>query len=580
MKRAGLFLTVALCALGRSAACDDMISSSLASVRDCLVLQDFSEAVARAKALEQSYPGDLAVRKIKIEALSAAGEEEGMIASWQSLEALNHEAAYERQVLETLCWGVLSPAARSTLPSTQMISLMAVAYTQDANALTPLMRALQGSNIPLRAMAIHWVPRYRDAPLCEALLHLLKEETVWSLRLEVIRALGAMQLKQALEPLKALVADMQTPLEERRLATIAIASILDDIDIVELQELVASKRAGLRELAAVLLTYHDKSQYLECLAPLLTDMRAEVQMSALNALASFPKAWPNEGDVEAKVRLLLESPQWEVALTAAWALARRHDDEALLILKEAAKSPLQERALLAASMLSSLGAYSFAATQEVAKENSDLFVRATLAMGWMGQRVALQEAATCLKAVLATEERLQLKRGKNPVFEFLAPSEVFLAAHIPNYPEVVNQKTRLELVNRLALIQDPESIALARAFLAQKTAGVAGMAGELILAEGEEGMIPLVSELLDDPDKKIRLQAALLLGLWGRDVAAIKTLEEMYGESDKEARVQILAILGEIGDTSCLDFLLKVLQDPFRTTRVIAASSILRILHG
>lgn len=578
MMRAHLFVALALCTLGQGAAAH--ANTSVASVRDCLTVRDFTEAVARACDLEKSFPDDLAVRAIKIEALAAAGQEEEMIAAWRALEALDYEAASERAVLETLCWGVLLPAVHSMLPSTQMVSLMAVAYTQDANALPPLVRALQGSNIPLRGMAIHWVPRYRDAPLCSELLRLLDEESVWSLRLEVIRALGAMQYRQALEPLKALVADPKTPLEEKRLASVAIASILDDIDREDLQELVASPRAGLRELAAALLVYHDKSQYLECLLPLLEDVQAGVQMIALTAMATFPRAWPQDSDVEGKVRALVNSQPWEVSLTAAWALARRYDDEALSVLKEAAKSPVQEKALLAASMLSTLGAYSFAATQEVAKENSDIFVRSTLAMGWIGQRVALEKAAAYLKAVLATEDRVQIKRGKNPNFEFLAPSDVFLAAHIPNYPEVVNQKTRLELVNRLALIQDPEALLLARAFLSQKTAGVVGMAGELILAEGEEGMIPIVRDLLEDPDKKIRLQAALLLGLWGRDTEAIKTLEEMYGDSDKEMRVQILAVMGEIGDPSCLPFLLKVLQDPFRTTRVIAASSILRILHG
>jgi HEAT repeat protein len=97
----------------------------------------------------------------------------------------------------------------------------------------------------------------------------------------------------------------------------------------------------------------------------------------------------------------------------------------------------------------------------------------------------------------------------------------------------------------------------------------------LLLTEGDENAVRIVTALLEHPTPKVQLQAALLLALWNQDPKSIKVLQERYTTSDFNTKMQILEALGRLGDKSTLPFLNERLYEPSQTLRVVAACAIL-----
>jgi HEAT repeat protein len=150
---------------------------------------------------------------------------------------------------------------------------------------------------------------------------------------------------------------------------------------------------------------------------------------------------------------------------------------------------------------------------------------------------------------------------------------------IPNYPEAVNQLTRLEVLEVLAMLHYPQAQEAIKAFLKERRWGVTGMASALLLTEGDETAVDLVKGLLNDPDKEVRLQAALILAVWGREEDVVKQLQDAYVSVDRDLKGQILEGIGRVGSASSLPFLAERLQDPFPTLRIIAAAATLECLY-
>ena len=150
---------------------------------------------------------------------------------------------------------------------------------------------------------------------------------------------------------------------------------------------------------------------------------------------------------------------------------------------------------------------------------------------------------------------------------------------IPNHPEQINQITRLEVLNILAVMKYPQAQNAVRNFLQQRTWGVTGMAAALLLTEGDESAIALVEDLLKDPDKKVKMQAALILSLWGGGEKAIAVLQQGYDTADREMKERILEGVGRIGASSTIPFLVDKLREPYQSLRIIAAAALLECLY-
>ena len=167
----------------------------------------------------------------------------------------------------------------------------------------------------------------------------------------------------------------------------------------------------------------------------------------------------------------------------------------------------------------------------------------------------------------------------NPLFRSLAPSRVKHIEQVPNYPLVVDQMVRLDLLSMLSVMRYPKSQEAIKGFLQSQNWGVTGSAVVALIEEGDEEALSMVRELLGDPDQKIRVQAAFILALLGSDPEAVKVLQEAYPNVDREMKVQILEALAHIGAPESIPFLMNILKEPFQVLRVVAASALIQCLN-
>ena len=137
----------------------------------------------------------------------------------------------------------------------------------------------------------------------------------------------------------------------------------------------------------------------------------------------------------------------------------------------------------------------------------------------------------------------------------------------------MTQEQIIEAVEKMTVL---ELNALVKAI--EEKWGVSAAAAATLLEEGDEEAFSLVRSLLTEEDQKIRIQAALILGLFGSDPAAIKVLQEAYPTANRELKVHILEALGHIGDPQSVPFLVEILKEPFQMMRVVAASALIQSL--
>jgi HEAT repeat protein len=200
-----------------------------------------------------------------------------------------------------------------------------------------------------------------------------------------------------------------------------------------------------------------------------------------------------------------------------------------------------------------------------------------LAFGLLGQRIETEAACSALFEGLTEEKKRWM--WIEDEFHTLAPSKLKYDETIPNYPEEVNQLVRLEVLSVLAIFKYPKAQEAIKRFLQERTWGVSGLASALLLTEGDESSIELVQELLKDPQPKVRIQAALILALWGEGENALSVLQEAYATADRDLKERILEGVGRIGSLNSIAFLVEKLGEPYQNLRVIAASALLQCLY-
>jgi HEAT repeat protein len=241
---------------------------------------------------------------------------------------------------------------------------------------------------------------------------------------------------------------------------------------------------------------------------------------------------------------------------------------------------LPENRRMAAAALASVGARGIGLSVKTLKESLDPYVRANIALGLLGQRVEVKGCCDFLYEFLQTEKRMwMIDKRPNPLFSILAPSQVRHNDQIPNYPEAQDQMTRLTLVSLLALVDDPRALAALKTFLQRKGWGISGVAAATLLHEGDESALEVVKQLVNDPDPNVRMQACLVLAMFGKDESVIRDLQGAYAGADHEKKLHILEALGKIGNTQSFSFLVGVLREPFPILRVAAAAALIQSVN-
>ncbi|MGE3954643.1 MAG: HEAT repeat domain-containing protein [Parachlamydiales bacterium] len=541
---------------------------------DCLrQIGDTERAVELARYYLEKEPNDPEKERELIRSLAAHrvdGEAARLVRDYFSRYQEDWELA------ERVAWASLGKGGGSSSLATRVAALVGAVATNDIQAVDLLLTALKSKEATLRGVALELAPRLRDRPIQQEVERLVRTERVRSVRIAAIRSAALMQMEQ-LEPLmREIVADKRASTEERLAAVVAAAELMEDVSDGDLNFLATHPRAGMRMLACEAIALLDRRDRLDLLPPLLADSRPDVRLSALSCAALFWEEIPLE-----RIEPLLKDPDSGVAITAAYVMTLKAPERGRGAFAKYLKSKRPDEARMAAAALAQAGTKGVPLAQEMLRTHSDPYVKATLALGLLGQRVSIQEALAHLYTFCMKEPELWMwKTYGNGRFRALAPSNLGLTPRLAGAREAVDQMARLEILSLLALFEHPRAEAAIKKFLKSSSWGVSGVAAMTLLEEGEpEEALEVVRGLLKDPDEKIRVQAALGLALWGGDPSAAGVLEGAYPAADRELKIQLLEALGKIGSRSSLPFLLERLDEPFDTLRVLAASALIQCLN-
>ncbi|MES2273129.1 MAG: M24 family metallopeptidase [Chlamydiota bacterium] len=513
-----------------------------------LLIEDPDSALNEASMLAVKFPDSLTAGKTLVEALAANGHEEEALDLWNRLSANHPDLLHDRHLLEELSWGVLKKGIQSTQYGIRLAAMIGTYLTHDVRAVPILLKMMRDSNAVIRSIAVQMASSYRDAPLKDEIARLMNHEKVWMVRLEVIKAVGMLRMKELAGHLKALIQSDKTTYEERQLAIGALLEIYDEISLAELKDLARSNRAGLRHLACSIAAHFEMKEAKSEIFRLIQDTHPNVRIAALNAFGLFYR----EGISLQEAKDLLSAPLKDsdpaVAITAAWA-ALLIDPELGGNLDVWLQDSLAENRRLAAAALAATGSRGASLAVKVLKTSLDSYVKANVALGLLGQRIEVERCCDMIYDFLQTEKRTWMWDTRpNPLFQILAPSQVRHIDQIPNYPEAIDQMTRLNLVSLLALVEDPRAVPALKTFLMRKSWGITGVAAATLLQEGDETALEIVRNLLEDSDPNIRLQACLVLAMFGKESSVVRELQGAYASAEHEKKLHILEALGRIGN--------------------------------
>ncbi len=542
-----------------------------------MTIKDYALAIEEAEQALILYPHSASLHENYIRALAKSGDERKLIQAWDIYIQHFPEKVLNRDLIEEMAWGILHKASHSSSIIMREMALLAAFFSQDAKGVSILNQGIHDSNYAVRAVAVKLASQFRDHKLLLEMKRLFKEEKVWIVRQQILKAIGSMKIHSLKPDLEALIASDESLAAEKALAIDSLLELLETINRSEIQRLSSSNRAGLRQLACQAIAYFQSLRDLDQLLLLAEDPHPDVRREAFQAIGQLR---PNE-QVEKVFSLARKGTQdlnYQVALSAAWLLTLYAPKEGQQVFLRLLNDGRREVRALAAAALTATGYYGIELTIHQYRMHPDPYVRLNLALGLVGQRQVIEESSAYLKQMLISEK------------EKWSTLEVGLFRAILNKPskntddglttpEIDNQLLRLELLNLLGILQTPGTQQAIREYLIERSWEISATAAALLLTEGDEAAIDLVQKLLDDPISRVRLQAALILSLWSREENAIQVLEEGYSNSDWELKAKILEGLGRIGSTRSVPFLIKVLKEPSQTLRLIAAMALIQCLN-
>ncbi len=441
-----------------------------------------------------------------------------------------------------------------------------------------LIKMMRDSNAVVRSVAVQMAAQYQDAPLKDEIARLMREEKIWMVRLEVIRTAGALRMKELGSELTRLIQSEKTTYEERVNAIEALCHMYDEIDLSKWLVFAKSNRAGMRHLACSIALHFKLDNANSEILQLIHDPHPDVRIAALNALGLFYRNMNSLAEIQEHLKAVLEDSCPEVAITAAWAAIVSGMDAAPFFLKWL-NSPLSENRRFAAAVLSSTGNLGAPIASRVLKESQDPYVLANLALGMLSLRKEISLSCDILYQFSQDKRMWMWDTRPNPLFQVLAPSQVRHVDHIPNYPEAIDQMTRLNIISLLALVEDKRAPDALKSFLKKKTWGITGVAAATLLQEGDETSLDVVKELLNDTDPDVRLQACFVLAMFGRDESVIRDLQGAYASADHDKKLHILESMGHVGGIESFHFLLSAFKEPFPILRVAAAAALIQSIH-
>lgn len=557
---------------------DDFSKKCVQRIHAHLLIHDTVSAIQEASDSLTLYPDSAEIWRAYICALSKSDDEKEMMAAWKKYAAKFPDAYDDREPIEAMAWGVIEKGERTSNPLIRLYAIIGAFFSQDAKGIDILSRHIADNNTCIRGAAIKLASELHDAKLCDAVQLAFRKERNPKVRAEVIKAIGNMKIKSAKDDLFTIVADSKSSAEEKAAAIQAIVGLLDTANRDEVRALAFNDRAGLRVIACKIVLLFDLLNEIDLVYPLLKDPCSEVRSAAIGTLGSLGIEQYRGRFVSDIAFEMLSDTDPDVSIMAAWALTLKDPQRGQQAFKKWLNHDQQSLRIYAAGALNACGKYGMPLAEIVYKQSTDPYVKLNLAIGLIGQRACLEEACSTLcQGLMNNEDRWAWhERGQ---FKLLTPSKIVPDSMSLESPVAVNQHTRLEIINILAILNYKKVEEALVSCLLQRQWGVSGMAAALLLTEGDDAALDLVRNLLNTEQHSIRIQAALILAMWGRDEQALSILKNAYPTADRELKEFILESFGRVGDKASIPFLVERLQEPSQSLRIIAATALLQTLY-
>lgn len=537
-----------------------------------LLIHNEKVALACARKCIAENPEEPVAHELLLKSLAACHKDGEMIKQWYRFSEKFPEEASSQEVLEQMCWGVLRKGRESTQSSTKLLSLIGAALTQDRYAVDFLLGGLKSSNVQIRAIAVQLSAFFKDHELREELFRMLDQERDQSVRLELIRAFGELKDPKMRPKMVEIAGSKRSSALEKREAIRSVLRISDQIEKSELVELATSKRAGLRLLACECMAKYHLREHGDLLAILMHDPQPDVAAAAIHAIGILKIEHLRGRPSAFYLGRLAYSSDPQIGIAASWALLLQKNEIGVEALASWMLHENRQTAALAAAAVAKSGRFGIPLAMRMMEQVSDPFVKANLAIALIGQRKDCETACATLATTL--QEQTGRWMVDEALFGPICQSHLTHRPEIANYPEVVNQATRLELLNLLAMLDYEGAEGAIKDFLKARKWGVTGLAAQKLLGVGDESALAIIRELLEDGDSEIRLEAALALATWGKDVTALPTLLEEYEGADRGTQIKILESLARIGHKDAIPFLLERLKESSLNMRIIDRKSV------
>lgn len=575
-------LSIALLPINNDLYCQSNISGYRRALA-CLKLDEVDLGIKEAEGALTTDSENINLKEVYIKLLAAAGRENESIEAWKKYEGSFKDEAMKRELLEDVCWGIIRKGFDSSSLLSRLITLVAGTMTQDAYSVSLIENALNDTNWVIRKVAMQLSCYLMDFDLQKKALKILKDDPNWEVRVEAIKAVGAMKVTLA-EPVLSEILSNQNTLDAIEKAAIieSLVLIKEKATCEEIKNLSKANRAGFRQLAAALAANSESKDNLNTLYNLCLDSNSDVKILALSAIASLKNLKDvNISEMIQKTAPLMKDMDYKVCITAAYLQIVLGAKEGADALKGYCFHSNLDVRRFAASALAASGFKGVDCMKEIIAKSNDPFVKVQLSITMAGLRESLQDSLNNIFIFLNCEtSNLMWDEASHPIFKTLKPSTIRRNPYEDIMtPETMDLLIRLNFLRMLAIFEYPSTIDLMKKFLKERNFGITLTAASTLIEEGGAEDLEMVRSLLYDPDIKVRVQAAFVLATWSKEKEPVLVLQEAYPKVDRDMKMKILEAVGTIGLKESVPFLMDKMQDSYQVIRIIGACALIMCLN-
>ena len=549
----------------------------VSDVESHIIMRDFQTALDLCQKGLEEDGGNTKLQKLHVQVLANMDLDVEAFACWKTYFLDKDLTDYE--LIETLGWSVLSASSKKRSLQLHATLLSGAFVIDDIRAVKMLVEHLESPNGFIRAMALQLSIRYPDEVVIEKIREMVAKERVWFVKLEAIKALGMMQVEGSRACLRKIITEDKTLDEEKEAAVIALVSSYGDMSCDEIARLLHSKRMGLRCLGCNIIGFTDKQASLPGLYSLIQDTSPQVRVAALNNLYLLGISSLSCERME-KVAKLCDDAHPHVSIIASWVLAPYCMEKSIAKLQFWLQSSKQNVRSMSAYFLAKIGKKAKKEVVLALKNTLDPFVRLNMALGMLGSeidnRLALDEIAFFLKN---NKRKVMRLTAPFSLCSLVVSSKVRHTPEVPRYPNMVDNMARLELLNILASLQYEGAKDSIKSFLNNNMLGISYTAANLLIGIEGQRALDIIRDFLEDDDKDLRLQAAIVLCVNGERGEVLEILEGLFHEVDRNRQVEILQAIGSVGAKESIPFLLTLLDEPYATIRLLSSAAMIRCAY-